>query len=133
MTTLADMPFTELKAGMKFRHPEHGEQIILDLGRNRLGPVIRFHDSRVYNGEMPQLAEGDDANIFQYMAANTYPRGAGDWEYLGEVGAGEVTERGWRWVVSACPHCGHVHTKLVSEDTEEHLRCRGCGWHPTVL
>ena len=54
MTNMAEMTFANLQAGMVFRHLKHGEQVILDLGRNKLGPVIEFHNSSVYNGKPPR-------------------------------------------------------------------------------
>ena len=76
MTTLAEMQFEELWAGMKFRHPQHGEQVILDLGRGQLGPIIRFHDCSMYNGQIPQLETEGEISVFQLLAENTFPYGA---------------------------------------------------------
>ena len=132
MTTLADMQFDDLQAGMKFKHSEHGEQIILDLGRNRLGSVIQFHNSPVYNGLPPQLAEEGGLNIFQAIAQNTFPYGAEKWEYLGMVEPEEVAAYGWRWLDIPCAHCGFVHRLLASAEPPEHKRCRKCGWHPSI-
>ncbi len=133
MTTLADMQFDDLQTGMKFRHPEHGEQVILDLGRNRLGPVIQFHNSPVYNGQPPQLTEEDgELNIFQAIAQNTFPHGAEKWEYLGLIEPEEVSAHGWQWLQIPCPHCGLVHRLLAPGEAPEHKRCRKCGWHPST-
>jgi len=128
MTTLADMPFDDLQAGMKFKHPEHGEQIVLDLGQGPLGPAIRFHDSEVYNGEMPRLGEEEgEETIFEFIARRTYSHGAEDWEYLGMVAPEEVAAHGWQWLQTACPHCGFVHRLLASGSSSGARQCRACG------
>ena len=134
MSTLADMEFKQLQAGMKFRHPLHGEQVILDLGRNRLGPVIQFHNSPVYGGKPDQLAsEDEELNIFEAIAQNTFPAGAEDWEYLGLVEVDEIESNGWDWLAIPCPHCGFIHKRLTTDEPLEHKRCRECGWHPSAL
>ncbi len=128
MTTLAEMSFESLQPGMKFRHPEHGEQVVLDLGRGQLGPAIRFHNTEIYNGELPKLGEEEsDIDIFQVIAGKTYPYGAKDWEYLGAASPEEVAARGWQWVQVACPHCGFIHRLLTSAPSSEQRRCRDCG------
>ena len=128
MTTLADARFDNLQAGMKFKHPEHGEQIILDLGQGPLGPAIQFHNSEMYSGEMPKMGEEEgEGNIFQAIARRTYPYGAEDWEYLGMVGPEEVVAHGWQWFQVACPHCGFVHRLLASGPSYGQRQCRACG------
>jgi hypothetical protein len=128
MTTLADMQFEELKSGMKFRHPEHGEQVILDLGRGQLGPTIRFHDCSMYGGQMPQLGEEErEISVFQLLAENTYPRGAEQWEYEGEVGPEEIAACGWRWFEVGCPHCGFGHRFLAPGPETGSRQCTECG------
>ncbi len=134
MTTLADMTFESLQAGMVFKHSKHGKQVILDLGRNKLGPVIEFHNSSAYNGKPPQLDEDHgELNIFQAIAQNTFPQRAEEWEYLGMIDAAEVVERGWQWREESCPHCRYVHRLLIPDKRPEHKRCRNCGWHPSAL
>jgi hypothetical protein len=128
MTTLADMQFEDLEPGMKFRHPEHGDQVILDLGRGKLGPAIRFDSCAVYSGEIPQLGEEEgEVSIFQLIAQNTYPHGADQWEYLGKVEPEDVTGCGWHWFEVGCPHCGFVHRWLSSDQPEGARTCRSCG------
>jgi hypothetical protein len=134
MATLADMPFETLQAGMKFKHPEHGAQIILDLGHGPLGPAIRFHDSDIYSGQMPKMIvdphQGDDeeeGDIFVAMARSTYPYGAEQWEYLGMVSAEELAQRNWQWFQVGCPHCGFAHRLLASSVSSGQRRCRACG------
>ena len=134
MTTLADMPFETLQAGMKFRHPEHGEQIILDLGHGLVGPAIWFHNSEMYSGQMPKLSldpgqEGDEeeGDIFQAIARSTYPYGAEQWEYLGQASAQVLAAHGWQWLQVGCPHCGFVHRLLAARALSGQRRCRACG------
>jgi len=128
MTTLADMAFETLEAGMKFRHAEHGEQVILDLGRGQLGPVIRFHSCPVYNGQIPQAgAEQGEISIFQLIAQNTFPYGAKQWEYLGMVEPEEIGACGWQWFQVDCPHCAFVHRFLAPARPEGARQCRACG------
>ena len=128
MVTLAKMPFQELRAGMKFQHPEHGDQVILDLGRGQLGPTIRFHNCSVYDGRMPELGDGGgETSVFHLIAQNTFPHGAEAWDYLGEVTPEEVAGSGWRWFEVICPHCGFGHRFLASEPTAESRQCRTCG------
>jgi len=128
------MTFESLQAGMVFKHLEHGEQVILDLGRNKLGPVIEFHNSSVYNGKPPQLeADDGDLNIFQAIAQNTFPYGTEGWEYRGMIDDDVVAERCWQWHEEPCPHCGYVHRLLIPDKRPEHKRCRKCGWHPSAL
>lgn len=128
MTTLEEMQFEGLKAGMKFRHPEHGEQVILDLGRGQLGPIIRFHNCTMYDGQMPQLGEEEgEISVFQLIAQNTYPHGADQWEYEGEASPEKVAACGWRWFEVGCPHCGFCHQSLAPEPAAEPRQCRACG------
>jgi hypothetical protein len=122
------MRFEKLQPGMKFKHPEHGEQIIVDIGRGQLGPVIRFHNSQVYDGQMPQLREGEEEiSIFQKIAHNTYPHGAEKWEYLGTVVQEEIAARGWQWFQMECPHCGYAHRLLFADPPAGARQCRSCG------
>lgn len=128
MSTLADIQFEELRAGMKFRHPEHGEQVILDLGRGQLGPTIRFHDCSMYDGQIPQLGEEEgETSVFQLIAQHTFPHGAEQWECLGEVSPEEIAARGWRWFGVGCPHCGFSHRFLAPDPIAEPRQCRACG------
>jgi hypothetical protein len=130
MTTLADMQFAELQPGMKFEHPEHGEQVVLDISRGQLGPVIRFHDSRVYDGEMPQMREEqeeEEISIFQKIAHNTYPHSAEQWQYLGTVDQEEIAAHGWQWFQLDCPHCGLAHRLLAADPPAGARQCRVCG------
>lgn len=128
MTTLADLQFDELQAGMKFKHPEHGEQVVLDLGRGQLGRAIHFHNSDVYSGQMPELgARESEDTIFEAIASKIYPHGAEDWEYLGMVTPEEVAVHGWQWLQTTCPHCGFVHRLLASGPPPGGRQCRGCG------
>ena len=128
MTTLADIQFDDLQVGTKFKHPEHGEQIVLELGRGQLGPAICFHNTRVYNGEMPKLGEEEvKGNIFEVIARRTYPNGADEWEYLGMVAPEEVTAHGWQWLQTTCPHCGFVQRLLASRPSSGSRQCRACG------
>jgi len=134
LKTLADMTFEDLQAGMMFSHRKHGEQVILDLGRNKLGPVIEFHNCSIYNGKPPLLDEEDEEqNIFQAIAQNTFPYGAEGWEFLGLIEDDDVAVREWRWLDEPCPHCGYVHRLLIPDTRPEHKRCRKCGWHPSTL
>jgi len=128
MATLAEMPLETLQAGMKFRHPQYGEQIILDFGYGLFGPAIFFHNCEVYSGQMPAMAESEEeGDIFQAAARNTYPYGAADWEYLGTVSLEEITVHGWQWFQVACPHCGFVHRLLAAAPSSAQRRCRACG------
>jgi len=128
MTTLAEMGFDGLQVGMKFKHPEHGEQIILDLGRSQLGPAIQFHNSQVYNGQIPQLGEDEsEINIFQRIAQNTFPYGAEKWEYLGMVEPEQVKAHGWGWFHVNCPHCNSVQPLLAPARPAGQRQCRNCG------
>jgi len=128
MVTLADMGFDGLQAGMKFRHSVHGEQIVLDLYRNQLGPVVRLHDSHIYGGQLPQMTEQEQGlSMFQLMAKSTFPHGAQDWEYLGTVGQEEIAAHGWHWFEVTCPQCGFAHRLLAVEAPSEQRRCRACG------
>jgi predicted RNA-binding Zn-ribbon protein involved in translation (DUF1610 family) len=134
MTTLADMPFETLQAGMKFKHPEHGEQIILDLGHGPLGPAIRFHNSEMYSGQMPKMivdprqgGDEEEGDIFEAMARSTYPYGAENWEYGGSVSPEEIAEHSWQWFQVACPHCGFAHRLLAAQALSGKRRCRACG------
>ena len=128
MITLADMQFEELQPGMKFSHEEHGEQVILDLGRAQLGPTIRFHDCSMYNGEMPQLGvEEGGVSVFQLIAESTYPHGADKWGYVGRVGDTEIAACGWQCFEVHCPHCGFAHRVLAPEAPVGARQCRECG------
>lgn len=127
MTTLAEMPFKALRAGMRFRHPEHGEQVILDLGQGTFGPAIWFHDSDMYSGQLPQMDLDEEGDIFQAIAQSTFPYGAEDWEYLGMVNPEQVAEYGWQWFQAACPHCGFAHRLLAKTTPPNQRRCLACG------
>jgi hypothetical protein len=128
MTTLADMQFEKLQPGMKFIHPEHGEQVVVDISRGQLGPVIRFHNCQVYNGEIPQLGEGEEeTSIFQKIAHNTYPHAAEQWKYLGTVDQEEIAGHGWQWFQLDCPHCGLAHRVLAADPPAGARQCRACG------
>jgi hypothetical protein len=131
MATLADFAFDRLKAGMRFSHPQHGEQVILDLGRSALGPTIQFDNCPVYNGEMPALSLGesteDAEDIFHLLSKTTYPAGAEAWRYLGELTDLEVVDRGWRWYAMACPHCGSTHRYLGAGPRPRTRACLSCG------
>ena len=127
MATLADMPFETLQAGMRFKHPEHGEQIILDLGHGPLGPAIQFHNSDLYSGQMPKMSNEEEGDIFEAMARITYPYGAEQWEYLGVVSAEEIASHGWQWFQVGCPHCGFGHRLLAARAFSGQRRCRACG------
>lgn len=128
MATLAEMPFEELRAGMRFRHPEHGHQVILDLDRGQLGPIIRFHNCSMYGGHMPQPADGEgETSLFQLIAHSTFPHGAEQWQYMGESSPEDVAIHGWQWFEVACPHCGFNHRFLAPEPAAKHRRCRACG------
>ena len=127
MTTLVDMPFETLQAGMKFKHPEHGEQVILDFGHGPVGPAIQFHNSKVYGGQMPKMSDDEEGDIFQAMAHSTFPYGAEQWEYVGPVSQEEIAAHGWQWFQVACPHCGFTHRLLTSVAPSGQRRCRACG------
>lgn len=128
MTTLAQIRFEDLRAGMVFHHAVHGEQIILDLSRSVLGPAIHFHNSSMYDGEMPGPDEADgDASIFEAIANKTYPHGAEQWKTLGALTAQEVAAHGWRWFHVDCPHCGFVHRLLAVTPLGTSRRCSACG------
>ena len=127
MTTLADMPYETLQAGIKFKHPEHGEQIILDLRHGPVGPAIRFHNSDIYSGQMPKMSDDEEGDIFQMMARNTYPYGAEQWEYIGPVSQEEIAAHGWQWFQVLCPHCGFAHRLLAPTVPSGQRPCRACG------
>ena len=62
-----------------------GTRVILDLSRGQLGPIIRFHNCSIYDGQIPQIDEADqELSVFQLIAQNTFPHGAEQWEYQGE-------------------------------------------------
>jgi len=127
VTTLADMPYETLQAGIKFKHPEHGEQIILDLRHGPVGPAIRFHNSDIYSGQMPKMSDDEEGDIFQVMARNTYPYGADQWEYIGPVSQEEIAAHGWQWFQVLCPHCGFAHRLLAPTVPSGQRPCRACG------
>lgn len=128
MTTLAEMEFKALQVGMKFYHPDHGDQVVLDLSRGQLGPIIRFHNCSIYDGQIPQMDEVEQGlSVFQLIAQNTFPYGAEQWEFRGEVDAEQVAACGWRWFEVSCPHCGFGHRLLASDPTAESRPCRACG------
>jgi hypothetical protein len=128
MITLAEMRFEDLRAGMRFGHAVLGEQIILDLSRGLLGPAIHFHNSTMYDGEMPPPEEAEgSASIFEALAAKTFPYGAEGWKYQGRLAPDEVAARGWHWYHVDCPHCGFVHRLLAAAPSETARRCCACG------
>ncbi len=127
MSTLAEMPFKTLRAGMKFRHPQHGEQVILDLGQGMFGPAIWFHDSDVYSGQMPQVDPDEQGDIFQAVAQSTFPYGAEAWEYLGMISPQQAAAHGWQWFQATCPHCGFVHRVLATAAPSNRRHCLSCG------
>jgi hypothetical protein len=128
MIYLADMEYKSLQAGMKFRHSEYGEQIIIDLSIGQFGPIIRFHHCKTYSGELPNFGEEEgELDIFQTMASQIYPFGADQWEYLGIASASEIEDHGWEWWQVVCPHCGFVHHLLSSAPNESRRNCRECG------
>jgi len=126
MTTLAEMSFKDLQAGMMFRHQEHGVQIILDLGRNNFGPIIKFHDCEIFSGKLPEIKE-DEVDIFETLAKTTYPSGADNWEYQGIVNVEQVSNHGWLWFEVACPHCSAIHRLIASEAPTIQRQCLVCG------
>ena len=126
MTKLSEMPFKSIRAGMKFRHPDYEEQVILDLDRNSFGPVIKFHNSEIYSGKMPEIGD-DELDIFQLLAKNTYPCGAEEWEYLGMITHEDVASRGWQWFEVACPHCGSTHQLIALMPSTRQRQCLVCG------
>jgi hypothetical protein len=126
MTTLAEIPFKELLAGMIFKHPKHGEQIILDLGRNNFGPIIKFHNCEIYSGKLPETTD-DEIDIFEILARTTYPSGTEDWEYLRLVPLEQIYEHGWQWFEVACPHCTAVHRLIASTPPYNQTQCLVCG------
>ena len=128
MITLADMQFEELRPGMKFQHPDHGEQIVLDLGWGQLGRTIKFHNCHMYSGEIPQLEEdADEVSIFEVIAQNTFPYGAENWEYLGMATREEIVACGLEWFQVECPHCGYQHRLLCKDQPSGQRQCRQCG------
>lgn len=126
VTKLSEMPFKSIKAGMRFFHPVHGEQIILDLDRSSFGPVIKFHNCDIYSGKMPETSD-EEADIFQLLAKNTFPCGADEWEYLGMVTHEEVTAHGWHWYEVTCPHCGSTQQLIAPRLSANQRQCLVCG------
>jgi hypothetical protein len=128
MVFLADFKDESLQAGMKFKHPDYGEQIILDLTRGQFGLVIQFHNCKIYSGELPKFGEEEgELDIFQALASQIYPYGADQWEYLGMASQNEIEKHGWRWWQVTCPHCGFVY-RLLSSEAKYNLRnCQACG------
>ena len=126
--TLAEIDFNDLNAGMKFLHPQYGMQVILDLGRGQFGPIIKFHNCPVFNGEIPQFdMEDEEVNLFTLISQITYPSGSENWEYLGLASPSELTEQGWFSFQVACPHCGYEDRFLAFAATTETRNCRKCG------
>jgi hypothetical protein len=126
--TLADLDYYDLRAGMKFKHPHYGEQVILSLGRGELGRAVHFHNTDCYNGAMPQLGEIEgEETVFERIASKTYPNGAVDWEYLGMITPAEIESRGWQWFRVECPHCASTQYLLASSIPSGGQYCRGCG------
>jgi hypothetical protein len=117
---------------MKFRHPEHGEQIILDLAHGLVGPAIGSN-SEMYSDQMPKMtrtfARGRRRRRRHLSsdARSTYPYGAEQWEYLGLASAQELAAHGWQWFQVGCPHCGFVHRMLAAQAPSGQRRCRACG------
>lgn len=128
MIYLADMEHKSLQVGMKFRHPAHGEQIIIDLSIGQFGPIIRFHNCKIYSGELPNFGEEEgELDIFQIIASQIYPFGADEWEYLGIASKNEIEGHDWGWWQVVCPHCGFVHYLLSSAPNQSLRNCRECG------
>jgi hypothetical protein len=128
MVLLSDIDFGKLQVGMKFHHIDEGEQIIIDLDRGQFGPIIRFHNSNTYSGEMPKFGEEEgEIDIFQALACRIFPYGAEHWEYLGMASEDEIEKHGWLWWQVPCPHCGFIHRLLLSEPKQSIRICRQCG------
>ena len=128
MTRLSEMKFESLEAGMKFKHPDYGEQVILDLSLGQFGPVILFDNCKIYSGELPKFGEEEgEVDIFQAMASRIYPNGAEQWEYLGAARGDEIETHGWEWRQVNCPHCGFAHRFLYPSPKEGSRNCRECG------
>jgi predicted RNA-binding Zn-ribbon protein involved in translation (DUF1610 family) len=126
VTKLSEMPFKSLQAGMKFCHPQYGEQIIMDLDRNSYGPVIKFHGCDVYSGKLPEISD-EEEDIFQILAKTTFPCGAEDWEYQAMATPEQITAHGWQWFEIRCPHCGSVHRFLAQKSSSTQRQCLVCG------
>jgi len=126
MTKLSEMPFRSIKAGMRFTHPQYGEQIILDLDRNNFGPVIKFHNCDLYSGKIPEISD-EETDIFQLLAKGTYPCGADEWEYSGVVTAESMAANGWHWFEVICPHCGSPHNIIAPKVLLSQRQCLVCG------
>jgi hypothetical protein len=127
MTSLRDFSFQELKAGMKFSHPEFGVQIILDLNLSKLARIIHFHDCEMYDGEFPKMSTEVEQDLFKELARKTYPKGSEDWEYLGMIDDRERRSHGWKWFSVKCPHCSHVLNILAEGSEYSRRRCVICG------
>ena len=125
MTKLSEMPFKSIQAGMKFSHPQYGEQIILDLDRNNFGPVIKFHNCDIYSGKLLEITEEED--IFQFLAKTTFPCGAEEWEYMGMITSETIASHGWHWFEVACPHCGSIHRLIALKPSPGQRQCLVCG------
>jgi hypothetical protein len=127
MTTLGEIPFDQLKPGMKFRHPEHDVQIILDLGLNKMGRMIWFHNCEIYNGQLPKLSTEDEGDIYEAIAHKTYPFGAEEWVFIGTIGEDELRDHQWRRLRVKCPHCSHMHEFIAKAPSYDRRRCIACG------
>jgi len=126
MTRLSEIPFKSLQVGMIFKHPQHGEQIILDLDRNSFGPVIKFHNSDLYSGKLPVMME-EDSDIFQELAKTIFPCGAEEWEYSGMITPEQLSFLGWLWYEVTCPHCGSIYKLIATEPPSSQRQCLTCG------
>ena len=128
MMHLSDIKFEDLDVGMKFKHPEYGEQTILDLSIGQFGSIILFNNCKIYSGDLPIFEEEEgEIDIFQAIASQIYPYGADQWEYLGMSGREEIEKNGWEWWQVVCPHCGFTHRLLWQAVKESMRNCRGCG------
>ena len=127
---MADFPFEKLQAGMRFHHPKYGNQVILDLGRGRLGPIIVFNDCDLYSGHLPisvsDTGDDEEDDLFHRLARTTYPTGVSEWEYLDILTDKEIANYGWFWYMVACPHCAFIHKFLVVQSPNKSLPERTC-------
>jgi len=126
LTKLSEIPFRSIKAGMQFNHSQYGEQIVLDLDRNNFGPLIKFHNCDVFSGKMPEITD-EEEDIFQLLAKSTFPSGADQWEYMGNVTPEQMASHDWQWFEVTCPHCGSLHHLIASKASPRQRQCLVCG------